>query len=485
MPKPAGVERVFILGESAAALLGGGDQVLHGSERGGRPRRIPGAGILSGDANSGLEIINCGMAGYESSRIYGILTEVLAYSPDLLVVLSGNREGSPVFQCPGPAFELRRREFRLLEKYYSFKYDPRQAREKASLKMHEAMLAKMAGAAKKAGVPIVFCTLPVNVKDLPSTMAAPLENELFAAGYKLFYENKYQAAAEKFRLALAARPSDHFSNFYMAKTLERTGRSGEAKTYFFKALEFDGDMDRASPERNALIKRAAGSGGACVADLEKFIYERSPGGLAGFPEFTDGMHWRPAYNKMIWEEIFRSAGACGIKGFGKFKAADSESWKETPRMDARRRLSYALFWMQGSSLSEGALAELSYIREKSPALLGEAAVSSEKLDKLLIRNFWSMGQITGAEGVFPFFLAHLSEAERRSGNYGAAMTLCERARALKPGDENIRLVRAQILAGLGRRKEAEKEFLESRLQDKARALGLAYGFSVHPPAPGR
>ena len=488
MPKPAGVKRVFILGESVALILGQGEAALYGEADGRLPlERIAGGVSSSGGNNSGFEIINCGMGGYDSFRIHGILREVLNYQPDLLVILSGNNEVPAAELCPGPGSGLRRREFRLLEKYYSLKDDPQQAREKASLKMHGAMLEKMAKAAKKAGVPAIFCTLPANLKDLPSYLVyPPLENPGFAAGYKLFYEREYEAAAEKFRLGPGDRPAGHFFNFYLGKTLEKLGRTAESRAHFLKAVGLDDNMGRASEARNALIKRVAGSEGACVADLEGLFYKLSPGGLPGFREFTDEVHWRSSYNKAVWDEIFRSAAACGIKAAAGFKAVDSPKYVTSPRADASKRFSYAFSWLSDtdSRLNEGSLAALSYLRQNTPGLFAQAAGSPEALGELLIHNSWSTATAARLRALFPLFLVHLAETERRLGNSGAALSLCERGLSLKPADERFRLVRAQILAGSGRLKEAEKEFRGSGLRQEARALGRAYGFALPSPVAG-
>ena len=484
MPKPAGVKRVFVVGESVAAILGSGREVTRtGTARGTLgswlSEEMSKTGLLKGAA-SPFEIINCGMGGYESYRIYGVLKEILNYSPDLVVVLSGNHEGSVEQPCPGLDFEFRRREFNLLEHYYSIKDDPLLAQKKASLKMHGEMLAKMARAAKKAGVPIIFCTLPVNVKDMPSRRAVSLDNLQFASGYRLFYEKKYPQALKEFKLALAADPREHFSNFYLAKTLEKLGRTDEAKSYFLSALEFDYEYTRAEKDRNALIKQVAAAEGACVADLEKVFAGISPSGLPGFREFTDGMHWRPSYNKLVWDNFFRSAGACGIKGFEDLKPGDPSSWAESRREDMVKRLNYAFSWVNNQGLNEGSLAELAYIKEVYPALLKEASVSPEKLQKILIRNFWTIGKDIELESLFPFLLAHLAETERRAGNYKEALSLCEKAAELKPKNKTLLLERAQILYALGRKKEAEEAFLSAGNtsgSEKTGALALAYGFT--------
>ncbi|OGR95562.1 MAG: hypothetical protein A2016_08990 [Elusimicrobia bacterium GWF2_62_30] len=479
MPKPAGVKRVFVLGESVAALLDRGVCALSSCAD------LPWEKGADAVDNSGFEIINCGMGGYESVRIYGIFKEVLRYDPDLLVILSGNHEGSPDQNCPGLDFELKRRKFRLFEKYYSRTDVPQQAVKKASLKIHAAMVSDMSAAARKAGVPVVFCTLPANVRDMPSRTQLLLEDPQFAAGYKLFYENDHKAALEKFRAGLAAQPYDSLLNFYTARTLDKLGRAAEAAAYYRKAVDVDADMARASEARNDSIRGAAAAEGACVADLDKLFRGVADSGLPGFREFTDGMHWRTSYNRAVWNEIFRSASACGLKGFEKFRAADSPTWKETAREDALKRLSYAATWLNPGdrSFNEASLAELAYVRQEAPGLLENAAVSAQALDKAILRNFWSIGKVVQLEALFPLFLGHLSEVERRQGNYGAAMILCDRALALDPARGFLKLLRAQILAGQGNKKEAEREFNGSGLVREARGLGLAYGFETQAAGP--
>jgi hypothetical protein len=170
---------VFVVGESVAALLGSGNDLSGKMTRGQKLIKK----LFGTAAVPKTEIINCGMGGYESYRINGVLEEALKYDPDLLVVLSGNNDTLEE-SCPGFECELRRRKFRLYEKYFSISNTGREARKKAALKMHEAMLLKMAASAKKARVPIVFCTLPAAVKDMPPRQPAPLESkEFWATGF--------------------------------------------------------------------------------------------------------------------------------------------------------------------------------------------------------------------------------------------------------------------------------------------------------------
>lgn len=486
MPKPAGTKRVFVAGESVAALLGPG-MALSGNKN--TAKRFPekALGRSSTGDNTGIEIINCGMGGYESYRIFGVLEEALKYSPDLLVVLSGNNDTKEE-SCPGLECGLRRRKFRFFEKYFSLNNTSREARKKASLKIHRARLLDMASAAKKAGVPVVFCTLPAAVRDMPPRQPAPLESRDFAGGYRLFFAKKPAEAFEKFKLALAADPREPFSNFYAARALERLGREKEAAVYYSNALNFDSAMSRSGGERNDLIRRAAGEKGACVADLEKLFQGISPGGLPGFAEFTDGMHWNFPHNKEVWEEIFRAAGRCGIKGFEKFTAGSPSKWAETSRGTALKRLGYAFSWLDERDFNEASLAELARIKQEQPELLEKAGASPEQLKKLLINNLWSADRIRHLKDIYPFFLAHLAETERRAGNYARALSLSDKALSLKPGHPLLRLGRVQVIADMGGR--SEEEFLalsrERSLSSKAASLAAAYGFmNASSPSPAR
>lgn len=481
MPKPEGTKRVFIVGESVAALLGSGNDLSVKMTRGQKLLKK----LLGTAAVSKTEIINCGMGGYESYRINGVLEEVLKYSPDLVVVLSGNNDTLEE-SCPGLECELRRRKFRLYEKYFSISNTGREARKQAALKMHEAMLLKMGAAAKKAGVPIVFCTLPAAVKDMPPRQPAPLESREFALGYRLFYSGKPAEALQKFKLGLATDQREPFFNFYAAKALEKLGREKEAAVYYSNALNFDSGMSRSGWERNNLIRRSAVAKGACVADLEKLFQSLAPDGLPGFAQFTDGMHWNVAYNKTVWEEIFRAAGRCGIKGFEKFTAGNPDAWNETAEETALKRLGYAFSWVDELNLSEAGLAELARVRTEKPELLTKAASSQEQLEKLLINNLWSAEKIKQLKDLYPFFLAHLAETERRAGNRPRALATADKALALKPGHPLLRFVRVQVLADTGAKAEAEFLALaeERALGGKAAALAAAYGFeSASGPAP--
>lgn len=470
MPKEAGVKRVFVVGESVAWSMGSGAAVFS----------VPPAGKKTPQSAAGrVEIINCGMGGYGSQRTYDVLKEILKYSPDLIVVLSGNIElfGEP---CPGFRFGLQRSEFRLFTRLYSLKYGPGEAEHEASLRIHAARLAKMAGAAKEAGVPIMFCTLPHNIRDWPEFGRVPFENTELAAGYVHYYSGRLRQAAEGFRRVLLADPGEPAAVLYLAKTLEKLGRKEESAVYFLKRRAMRGTMSNLALRRNARIRETAAAGGACVADLERLFFDISPAGGPGLSEFLEDLHWRKRHDRLVWEKILGSAADCRIPGFAKTAPENFKKAEVPLREESLKRLAYAFAWLNEQGLNESSLFELAYIRKVSPGLLQEAGGSPEKLYEMLadMRNIWGKEKRARVETFFPFFLEHLAETERRSGDRRAALALCERALALLPGNEYLLLERAQVLADSGRLKDAGKDFQRlagGKLGTQAVSLRTAYG----------
>ena len=461
MPKPGGISRIFIAGESAASIIG----------------QRPSAG------RAGIEVINCGMGGYESSRILGVVKEVLAYAPDLVAVLSGNNEGSPE-PCPGAAYELERRKRKLFERYYSFRNGRARGERLAALRIHEGRLRKMARLAKKKGVPLVLCTLPANMKDMPPDGQLPYGNRAFFEGLRLFWKGSARAAFGKFDLALAALPADPFINYFAARSLAAAGDRGGADNYFTAALERERRTDRRGREVNDLISRVAREEGACVADLDA-LFRKIAGGQPGFDEFLDQVHWRPAYNQAVMREILRAGAACG------YRLPDAELPREDmdspgPAAADSSRLSYAVSWISKAreSLSEPALAQLAFLLGGNSPALRAAERSPEGMYAQLVTNFWFKPPSGAGFKLYPALLAHLSELQVRAGKTSAAIKLADKGLALAPGMKNLLFVRARALAEAGSAVAARREFCglaaAEGAESPAAALAVNYGYEPCP-----
>ncbi len=467
VPKPAGVKRVFVIGESVAGLLSTVDALNV---------RIP-----------GLEVINCGMGGYETSRIQDVFREILKYEPDLIVLLSGNNEGGS-FRCPGFSSALRERWARLVERFYGLRNDAGMARIKATLKIQETRLDSMAALSRKKKVPLILCTLPANLA-VPPSGALPLASGPFAAGMVLFEKGEFEKAAVKFELALRENRYDLFSRFYLGKAMEALKRFGAARESYLGVLELAAGS---SATRNYMIRKVAARRGAGLCDLESAFYASSKNGIPGFTQFTDAMHWWPSYNSLAWYEIARTA-----RGMGTTVFKDPLPYRPPAllsKQELRKSFSYALAYIDNSCLSpadagngvlcEKAIAEMDFIETERPGLLEEVSGSDEALSRFFINNFWSAQTASRLAALRPFFIAHLAEMERRRGRYEKALSLLEAAR---PGRPYYKLIKGRALLGLGRKKEGKRElealFNDPALGRSALALAEAYGISAPAAAP--
>jgi Tfp pilus assembly protein PilF len=463
MPKPPGVTRVFVAGESAAMIL------------------------ADGPARPGLEIINCGMGGYESYRIEEVLKEILKYQPDLVVLLSGNNEGG-ADPCPGLKPELRRRELKLLERYYSFAGSGAPLTD-ALLKTQELRVHSMAAAAAEARVPLVICSLPGNML-MPPAGEPPLSDPDYAYGLVSFDKGSYAGAAASFR----ALPRNPAAAYYAGRALYATGDKAGAAPLLASAEDLSPAHERAGPARNAMLKRAAAADGACFADLDLAFRNASPAGITDFGMFDDGVHWKPAYNKFAWNAIFSAAAGCGLRSARAYAGLQAALTAEST---AAKRISYALSWLDGKSLNETAAAELEALAREDGRALAEAVSSRQALQNSLIHNFWNPGPEEITEAAFSDFLAHAALAYLRAGSPARALELADRSLASQPGNAPARLLRARILFRLGRGKEAAA-VLASFTGDNAYgpaaaalaaamdldAGGYCYGASFYPAGSG-
>ncbi len=440
LTKRDGVKRVFVVGESVASLL----------------RAPEDAGLKNGK----LEVINCGMGGYDSYRIKDVFRQILKYKPDLIVVLSGNNEGN-AYNCRGLAFSIQNRIKRLLERYYSLSSDPLHARIQASIKLQEIRLEAMAGYARAKRIPLIFCALPANLSGMPPPGALPLQDPVFASGLAAFEKGRFKEAEKLFSESMARDPVGLFPIFYRAKALQALGRFPEARRAYLDVIELDKNQDRTSVNRNAMIRGAAAKGGAGLCDLEASFRDASENGIPGLAQFSDAMHWHPQYNALAWSEIARTARGMGLGWF--VLPRPSRDMGDLPPEELRRSFSYAVTYMDGTNEAENGaplervIAEMSFIETKRPGLLETTALSPGKFKDLFINNFWSRQTAGRLEALRPVFLANLAEMERRRGDPGKALALLKSAEAAAPAKPYYGLTKALALYGLGRVKEAKEE----------------------------
>ena len=67
--------------------------------------------------------------------------------------------------------------------------------------------------------PLIFCTLPSNLRDLPPSGFPPVDDEAFLDGMKAFEKGEWRLASARFLKALSKDPDELFSRFYLARSL--------------------------------------------------------------------------------------------------------------------------------------------------------------------------------------------------------------------------------------------------------------------------
>ena len=102
-------------------------------------------------------------------------------------------------------------------KIYSRKYGFRPARIKMGLKRGRHNLIGVGGPQIKR--PLIFCTLPSNLRDLPPSGFPPVDDEAFLDGMKAFEKGEWRLASARFLKALSKDPDELFSRFYLARSL--------------------------------------------------------------------------------------------------------------------------------------------------------------------------------------------------------------------------------------------------------------------------
>lgn len=480
LPNEDGRRRVFVVGESAAGLLSAVDAAGKDPLVGAAARLEPGG--------PGVEGVNCGMGGYDSERILRVVREVARYGPAELVVLSGNNEGI-ADDCPGLRARLRRGLRAAEERLRSLFSDARSVRHAMRLERHERNLRRMALAARVGGVRLAFCTLPVDLRDVPPASPPYPASPDHSAARAATERGEFRAARDILERILRRDPLDAHAHYALARLLERLGEDAAAAGHYRLAVEWDLSAGRTTPRMNENIRRVAREEGVCLADLEA-LFALAPDARS----FSDGVHWLPSRTPAVDEAVLGALGACAGRKTPARVPVLPAGPAPVPPGQARRLLLNALRVFQTArgggdgDIDEQALAYLRRSDALDRAALERAASSRAGLEAALEENFFVRGMRADADRLRLELLRHLSELRRRQSDLPPALRLAEEALRLDPGARATQAQRALILAAGGRRKEAEESFETllagpDRRQDRGvefLALARSYGLAPRP-----
>lgn len=337
--KPAGTYRVFVLGESAAMGFpdpsAGFARVLEVMLR----ERCPGAKV---------EVVNTAMVAMNSNVVRLTAQECARHEPDLFVVLLGNNEVVGPFGAAGvlggyaPSRPLIRANLavkatRVGQLLHSMVRgagadpggpaawkgmatfadshvradDPRLPVVRDHFRRN---LEDICDAGAGAGVPVVVCTVPVNLRDSAPFGSAPVPEAAAAA-----WDAAYQAgvareaagdaagAVTAFDAAAALDAGHADLHFRLGRCHATSGNPAAAVKHFAAARDLDTLRFRADAALNAAVRdvvAAKAGGGAVLADAEQVFAAESPGGAPGEDFFLEHVHFNFKGNVLLARTVF-------------------------------------------------------------------------------------------------------------------------------------------------------------------------------------
>jgi len=370
--KPEGSFRVFVAGGSSAR---------------GFPFFEPGSfarflqvGLDLLEPGRPHQVINAGAFGYASYRVARVVEEVLNYEPDLVVVMTGHNEflekriygereqASPALIAVRSCLDRLRlyRELRqavtalrpspapLLKEEVAWEKYSRDSKQVAlTLDHYRYNLEKIVRLCRERNVPVVFLTLPSNLKDFPpyrSQHGKQLNPEASAQweahyqrGLSLLAESDSAAAVLEFDRAMELDSGYAALQYARGRALLEQGRPEMAELDFGWAVQLDAWPVRAFPEMNAAVREMAARG-AIVADALALFTAAAKDRIPGNDLFLDHCHPTLAGQALLAQSVLLALAEKRVVPL-------PENWRPDYQQAARR---------YQESLGQGFLGEAYY-----------------------------------------------------------------------------------------------------------------------------
>jgi tetratricopeptide (TPR) repeat protein len=320
-PKPTNTFRIFLVGESAAKGYP-------------QPRNLASSAFLQkmlSDAwpDRTVEVINLGTTAVASFPVLGMMTEALAYEPDLIIVHTGHNEffgaygvssvsrgGASVARLKATRFI---RSLALVQALSRWTTSPDALKGKTLMEImaaesytapdapirHAAAnnlganISAMIQRCQQRNVPVLVCTMPSNERDLHPVGAdrftgVPGEVQqrcktLLAQAEALLPTNP-AAALPTLTEALALNPRDAHMHYLSGQAFLALAQTNEAQRAFAAARDLDSMPWRATSLQQSAIREATVRNGGTLCDMEAIFRNASPGGCIGWELMDDHVH---------------------------------------------------------------------------------------------------------------------------------------------------------------------------------------------------
>lgn len=431
--KAPGTFRVFLVGGSTMAGFNGPLSLQEALDR-----------VLP---KTKVEVLNCGMSGYDSGRELLVTRELARYEPDAVVFLTGHNDFFILNSAPPPRLlaPLYRRLGRLPS--------PAPAGRRLALLLDNAReqwrLARAAGAEPIAALP------PLNYRDNAPGLDVPLEEPAVAGGLRLLAAGRRAEARALWESASAsasprARP---FLLFERALAADEAREHALAERLFLEATDDPEAYPLCGRACRSALGTAAERAGASVADLDASFRAAVAPRMPGFDAFTDTLHWQTELN-------------------GTVSAAIIKAMASAPRLSPWPWDRKALAQLEKDARGRAGLWTAERRKDRRDKLLYYASAETRTARRLSLRAAVWLAALVGPEpglGTPAALSAAAGEVAARRKRF---RHLGQEGMEDDPGGALLRLNLAAAQARLGRRREALR-LLESLDAREAEALRRA------------
>ncbi|MCZ6794366.1 MAG: GDSL-type esterase/lipase family protein [Planctomycetota bacterium] len=319
-------------------------------------------GLQAADPRRPSEVVNCGGISYASYRLVPILQEILRYSPDLVVIYSGQNEFledrtyEQIKQMPeilAAPLELcsRLRTFVLLHAaYVSLTGSPeevpaerpllpaevdalldhrgglatyhRDAKWRRDVIQHYTYnLGRMVQLCRSAGVPVILVNPVANLRDCPPFKSEHREDltgrererwTSLRAEARRHYRTAPRRAVDILREAARLDELHAGTHYELAKCLDLLGRTDEAREAYRRAKELDVCPLRILEPMHRAVMDVAASTGAPLVDARALFEDLSDGGIPGADWLVDHVHPSVKGHQLIADALLDDLASRGL-----------------------------------------------------------------------------------------------------------------------------------------------------------------------------
>ena len=287
------------------------------------------------DAWSGREVqvFNLGITALASFAVAEVLEDAMGLEPDLVVVYAGHNEYYGLYGAGSGSSPLGNRlRHALADGHIPWmlhsllgrvlgsevtgadliqvlgeeggSLSPEDPRRQSAPARLGANLSRMAATCRRAGVPVILCTLAANdagfapagsgSPELPAGQLSTWERRLVMAAEALLQDGAGPEAAAEALAGLegaeALAGGSAWLQYLKGRALVLLGRPAEARAVFARARELDTMPWRAPESHNRAIRAAAAKSGAVLADVAGAFAEAAPPEGVGWGLMVDHVH---------------------------------------------------------------------------------------------------------------------------------------------------------------------------------------------------